>query len=484
MKLTAKLVALLVLVLTVLLAIDGYLAIDRDVFLVEESRRFSALQFGIVMQQVWQAGGHEQVKQLVEKLNAQRDGARVRFVWLDAPTEDFKEHFRESDDLERILGGEVVSFPRRDQSNNLYLFTYVRITSPLQRPGGLELSEPLSRSRAWFQEYVYRIMNMTGLIAVAGAFLVFVLGTEMVGRPLQQLIEKTRRIGKGDLTMPLQLRGHDEFSELATALNTMCDDISQSQDKAQREEAARIEALQQLRHADRLRTVGGLASGMAHELGTPLSVVTGRSQLIETGRLSPAEIEKSAHAIKVESERMKTIIQQLLDFSRRNTPRKSQVDLHHLAEQTIELLKSLPREVDATVRLDPTLQPIFAPVDAAQLQQVLTNLVVNAIQSMPSGGTVDIAIRRQFARPPEGSDCVEGNYVRIDIHDQGTGISEKHKQHLFEPFFTTKDVGQGTGLGLSVSYGIVQEHGGWIDVVSAEGEGSCFSVFLPEGTET
>jgi signal transduction histidine kinase len=120
-----------------------------------------------------------------------------------------------------------------------------------------------------------------------------------------------------------------------------------------------------------------------------------------------------------------------------------------------------------------------AEVDPDQMQQVLTNLAVNGIQAMPGGGTLAFRIAVERARPPATHGGQEGEYTRIDIEDQGTGISGEVKAHLFEPFFTTKSVGEGTGLGLSVSHGIVQEHRGWIGVATEVGKGTCFSIFLP-----
>jgi signal transduction histidine kinase len=134
--------------------------------------------------------------------------------------------------------------------------------------------------------------------------------------------------------------------------------------------------------------------------------------------------------------------------------------LSHLAQQRrVELRLSSPRP-SARVRMD-----------EAQIQQAITNLILNAIQAMPGGGVVeiDLAEVRQ--------------HVRLAIHDQGPGIAPEHLSHIFEPFFTTKDVGEGTGLGLSVCYGIVQEHGGFIEVESAVGAGTRFSVFLPAVSE-
>ncbi|MFV2069614.1 MAG: sensor histidine kinase, partial [Pirellulales bacterium] len=310
--------------------------------------------------------------------------------------------------------------------------------------------------------------------------LVALLGIRLVGRPLEQLIEKTERIGRSDFSEPLQLHGNDELSQLAKALNRMSDQIREQQEKIKTESAGREAALEQLRHVDRLKTVGRLASGVAHELGTPLNVVSGRAGLIASSQLDAPQIRDSAKIIKSEADRMATIIRQLLDFARRRSPHGTAVDLHHIAGQCVDLLQTLATKQNVSLKLEENGKPLTANVDAAQIQQVLTNLVVNAIQAMPGGGTVTVTLGQKFARPPGEKASPAREYYFISVSDEGQGIREEDQQHLFEPFYTTKGTGEGTGLGLSVSYGIVQDHGGWIHVESEPGQGSCFTVFLPQ----
>ena len=121
-------------------------------------------------------------------------------------------------------------------------------------------------------------------------------------------------------------------------------------------------------------------------------------------------------------------------------------------------------------------------MDASQIQQVLTNLIVNAVQAMPDGGRVEVGTDRGIAQPPPDHPGERGQYLRLWVSDNGPGIPEDDLPHISEPFFTTKDIGEGTGLGLSIAHGIVGEHGGWIEVRSTLGQGSCFSIYLsPEG---
>jgi signal transduction histidine kinase len=126
---------------------------------------------------------------------------------------------------------------------------------------------------------------------------------------------------------------------------------------------------------------------------------------------------------------------------------------------------------------------MFASVDSGQVRQVLTNLIVNAVQAMPDGGHIQISLAGRRTTPPDLDAATEGDYVGLTVSDDGPGIDPEHVEQIFEPFFTTKDVGEGTGLGLSIAHGIVQEHDGWINVTSTPGEGTSFTVYLPRESD-
>jgi two-component system NtrC family sensor kinase len=175
---------------------------------------------------------------------------------------------------------------------------------------------------------------------------------------------------------------------------------------------------------------------------------------------------------------MTSIIRQLLDFARRRAPRRAPEELGPLVERILALLRpmankrgaALVSEVPATLSLE---------VDGGHLQQALTNLVMNGLHAMKQPGTLRVRAEEVRATPPADVGGPEGAWVRLDVEDEGEGIAPDVLPHIFEPFYTTKDVGEGTGLGLSVSYGLVRDHGGWIDVRTEPGRGSCFSIYLP-----
>jgi signal transduction histidine kinase len=239
--------------------------------------------------------------------------------------------------------------------------------------------------------------------------------------------------------------------------------------------------LQQLRHADRLATVGKLASGIAHELGTPLNVISARAAMIASGEALPNETADYAHVISGAAHRMTSIIRQLLQFARKKEAQKAQRDVRGLVRDAVDLLRPLSEKQRVSLVVDTTAPAVdaTAAVDAAQLELVVTNLVMNSIQAMPQGGVVSVSVRRETTRPPWQVEDSDAEYLCIRIQDEGDGIAPEHLPHIFEPFYTTKGIGDGTGLGLSVSYGIIEEHRGWIAVDSKPDCGSIFSVFVP-----
>ncbi len=255
-----------------------------------------------------------------------------------------------------------------------------------------------------------------------------------------------------------------------------------------------------LRHSEKLATIGQLAAGIAHEVGTPLAVIGGRARQMEKKADSPVDVAKNAGIIAVQTQRITKIIQQLLDFARRPASVRRRVDLSRVAQDCLDFLEHqlVTSRVTATLRgfaIDSTrtdgsaavLLPPESPLvlaDSDQLQQVCLNLCVNAIQAMPQGGTLELSTRAMVRRRP-GLDAADpGRYVVLEVADTGVGIPLEDRERIFEPFYSTKPSNQGikdggTGLGLAVSVGIVKDHDGWIDLDSRPSGGTIFRVFLP-----
>ncbi|MEW6745812.1 MAG: ATP-binding protein [Planctomycetota bacterium] len=231
------------------------------------------------------------------------------------------------------------------------------------------------------------------------------------------------------------------------------------------EEKARLQ--EQLRHADRLATIGKLAAGAAHELNEPLLSILGFAQLIKKLPDLPAQARADIDKIETASLGARDVVQKLLIFARQARTRKSTFNLNVLIRKGLYILESRCTKdgIKLLYKLDPDLPEITA--DPSQIQQMIVNLMVNAMQAMPEGGQLTIETRSMKDR------------ISVVVEDTGVGMTPEVLNHMFVPFFTTKEVGRGTGLGLSVVHGIVSSHGGEIRVTSEPGKGSRFEVLLP-----
>ena len=469
MKLTFKLVLVVLAVTVFVLSIAGYLRVQREA----ETFHNNMVQNGHLLGQIlsslladaWQRYGPDRIHQLMAEADASTP--RFRFRWLppEGLTAALDRVHLDQDEQAALFRGARIVVKTRDAHDQATLATYALVTLSSGPPGVVEIVESLAGVQRYVHDTILETLGVGLALIVLSGCLLLLVGLGLIGRPMRHLIEKTRRVGAGDLDTPLHFRTRDEFAEVATALNQMCLQLKTSQE--------------QLRHADRLKTVGSLASGIAHELGTPLNVVSGRASLIASGRLTPLEVVDSVHIIKEQVQRMSLIMQQLLDFARRKSPRRIAVDLRALVHCTLDMLRPLAAQHQAGLTLTADSTPVLARVDTGQMQQVVINLVTNAWQAMPAGGQITLGVSRTAAQPPPDLALPHGRYACVSVTDQGAGILADALSQIFEPFFTTKDVAQGTGLGLSIACGIVQDHGGWMTVHSQPEHGTCMAVYVP-----
>ena len=240
--------------------------------------------------------------------------------------------------------------------------------------------------------------------------------------------------------------------------------------------AAQRLAEERLIRSAKLAAVGEMAAGVAHELNNPLTTVTGFSELILEELPEDFSQRQDMEMVLNEARRARKVVRRLLDFSRPSEILRQRVDVNVILGDVVTLVHHLAvtSQVDMRVQLWDALPEIR--VDRNQIQQVLLNLVHNGIQAMPGGGEMIIKTRLETKNAKD--------WITVTFMDSGVGIAERDLPHIFEPFFTTKPSGEGTGLGLSVSYGIVSDHGGYIDVFSQPGRGARFTVWLPIEPET
>jgi two-component system cell cycle sensor histidine kinase/response regulator CckA len=242
--------------------------------------------------------------------------------------------------------------------------------------------------------------------------------------------------------------------------------------------SSRRELEDQLRQAQKMESIGTLAGGIAHDFNNLISVINGYAEFAELNPGDPATVRKSMQEIRKAAQRASGLVRQILTFSRKADVRFSAVDVNQLARDLTALLgETFPRNVSFHFALDAQLPHLHA--DQNQLQQVILNFCVNARDAMPGGGTITVATARaEPAKLPPGLKPGR-DYARLTVSDTGTGMTPEVRARIFEPFYTTKAVNQGTGLGLSVVYGIVASHEGALHVESQPGKGSSFHVFLP-----
>ena len=476
MRLTRKFIAALVIGVALVALIQGFLDYRRERDVFDKQMRSEATALGRAlargMAEVWERDGEAAAREFLITASSQSEHIRARWVWLDSTSRDAPRANKEA--LAPVSANQVVVI--KDERGNL-LLTYIPVDVPEPRDGAIEIAQPLAELDKYTSDSLRNeIIGSTSAVVIAAA-LALLLGVVFIGRPISRLAAKARRVGTGDLSGPLELRQRDELGELAAEINLMCDRLGE-------EQKAREIATEQLRHADRLTTVGKLASGLAHELGTPLNVVSGRAKLIADREVEGKDVEDSARIVVEQAVRMTALIRQLLDFARPRPLHKQPVNVANMATRACELVSTIAKK--ANVTLKPPAAPssdaaMRVEADEGALHQVLTNLLVNAIQAMPDGGTVELVTRVVEQAPPPYVGHQAPQWLAIEVRDTGIGMDDETRARIFEPFFTTKQVGEGTGLGLSVTWGIVREHGGWIDVTSVPGKGSTFTVYLPAG---
>ena len=348
--------------------------------------------------------------------------------------------------------------------------------------GALEVSRDVSFLSEAFHDDLARTLPLLGLAFGLTVLALAIFTRNLMTRPVAKLLSGIDDVAKGDLSHVLLSQGDDEIGALATRFNDMTFSLRESRAETERQNRAKLALEQRLSHTEKLATIGQLAAEIAHEVGTPLNVIAGRARATQRKADDRDAVEKNAVIIAEQTSRITRIIQRLLDFTRRKvgSAGPARVNLNEVTLTTMELLvgQFANARIRTTLARGESLPHVSG--DADRLQQVLLNLLLNAIQAMPEGGALRVETSAVTRQRPGLEMAPEQTFVCVEVSDTGVGIPREMRDKIFEPFYTSREGTGGTGLGLAVCSGIVKEHDGWIEVDDAAGGGTIFRIFLPE----
>ena len=334
--------------------------------------------------------------------------------------------------------------------------------------GGLTAGVQIPKSAAYLtsRELLGDLLALS-LTLLGGAALLSIFWSRRLTRPIEELSRATRMVGQGRFEIEVKSDSGDEIGALAGSFNLMACELKD------REKTLK-ELYGQLVQSEKMAAFGSLGAGIAHEVKNPLAGILGITQLSLRGVEAGNPLQKNLLIIEKETKRCKTIIENLLKFARQEQVAFDAVDIQQVVADAVAIVDH--QLGIHSIRVEQELEPGLPGClgNANQLQEVLMNLMINAQQAMGgSSGTLRLSARR-----------AEGDQVELRVSDTGPGIPKEIQGKIFDPFFTTKPAGQGTGLGLSVTYGIVKEHGGEIRLESEEGVGTTFIITLPAAQGT
>jgi signal transduction histidine kinase len=335
----------------------------------------------------------------------------------------------------------------------------LEVVRPLDLAGGFGGTLAVGFSLEPIERQVATLAKRAALVAIVlmiGNSALTAIYVETLIRPLLGLHQIIRRATRGDLTVRAT-KASAEVGELADAFNRMMDELEEAREREKVQQ-------QQLAHTEKMAAVGTLAAGVAHEVNNPLGGVL---TCIENLRADPGDRENLVRYLDLIQDGIKRIertVANLLDFSRQRRLVLEPTSINHNLRHVLELVEYQLRQAQIEVVLQLDSDEPYVMADHFQMEQLFLNLVLNALQAMPDGGTLTLQSRAREGR------------VTVEVRDTGTGISDEIRERIFDPFFTTREVDEGTGLGLAVSDSIVSSHGGALEVESSEGKGSVFRV--------
>lgn len=455
----------------IVLFLQNMIRLSREVDLLEDDLHRECLQAGrLVVGRVgslWRKEGPQSALSYIRSLPALQSDVLLRIVDIsNQPRPKMKPL------LERTLMEHAMLMPLRGfRGKEPRIVTYLRI--PQIKGVALEMSASLEREQLFVWRATKEFFVLMLIISVVSALLSVWLGRHWVTKRVTQMIELARAAALGAPTQPLPLHTRDDLGELAEELNLMYAELQSSRMLAQKEASQREELWNQLRHTDRLATVGVLLARVAHEIGTPLAVLQGRLHRALVG-LEEGSTPRNEVSIALEQgKRVEAIIRSMLQYTRKQSTR-GQVQASEMLSRVIDFVEPLAQRRGVHCALEEDTSSCTLRGDLLSLEQAFVNLLLNALYVSPEGGVVRLGYRCPCAETE-----ARGALIKFWIEDQGPGVPEEDWERIFDAFFTTKPSGEGTGMGLAIARNIVREHGGDLSVCQSQGSGARFELTLP-----
>lgn len=487
MSTSTRLILLLMVLVGAAMAAGGYysLKLRRQVLesALHNEVRAHAVTLQLMLEDDYRAGRDRDAQQFINRLSQNIRIYSVilydekgRLTMLSDPL--VAEEIRFPPEVQQVLKtGETAELVRRIGEREVFSVIMPVQIRKAQR-GAFEITQPRSLIRADYARARRDIALLTLTLFAVISLGVLVVMRANLARPIKELLTGAAALGEGDLNYRVIVPGRwNEFSRLASEFNRMADRLGEQRQAIVQAAEERLTLEQQLLLAERLASVGRLAAGVAHEMGAPLNVIKGRIEQLRERPDTPREkVERNLAIINHQADVIARIVRELLNLGRPFNIHHEPVELPLLVQDVFELI-----EADAAksgVRLESVgRNPTQVLGDKELLHQVLMNICLNSVQAMKTGGSLRVEI-------PAQETVRDGRTLAaLRISDTGPGIAPEHLNRVFDPFFTTKEVGEGIGMGLSVSRRIVEEHGGFIEAANHSEGGAVFTVWLPK-TET
>lgn len=359
------------------------------------------------------------------------------------------------------------------QSGGTRLHTMLLPVRPAGNDEGvLEVTFVAGRLEAELLGENYKIALRGGALVLLLALVVWIALQRVVLRPVSDLMQGIERVAAGESRAPVPVRRRDELGKVGAAFNRMTERLEEARSRVETETDRSLELMRRLRQTESLTIAGKLCSSIAHEVGTPLNIIAGRAELMLRALPKDSPLREDLDIIVTQIDRISRMIRAALDPFRPREPERAAVAPELVIEGLRPLLQHFAKGRGVSLAVSMPRATPKVHVDAGHLQQVLINLLTNAIEATPSGGRVEVTAA---SRTDEGR-----SGVALAVRDTGSGIPADVLPRIFDPFFSTKPAREGAGLGLSICRDLLRSNGSMINVASTAGEGTTFTVWLPE----